>query len=275
MQKFFKKKTCPRGRAYGYSTVNIVYEWCGIGTKPGCMPVKVDDKIELPSYNFSEHCINSTIAKLSSGSYSRLKVWFLFDRESGFYMLQIFVPAALVVGISWVSFWINRDSAPSRTIIGVMTVLTETHLMTGTNRRLPPVAYIKAVDVYLGFCYLLVVFALIEYACVAYTKKKNEDRRRRQKKSDFKPPSLQTPDLLQDARLAECTCNTQQSIVAIVKRPSKFCIKHSHIDIAARIIFPGTFLIFNLIFWLILLTKTNRMPYNVIQGSRCNLMPAE
>ncbi|KAE9411827.1 hypothetical protein Angca_007146, partial [Angiostrongylus cantonensis] len=69
-----------------------------------------------------------------------------------------------------VSFWISRDSAPSRTIIGVMTVLTETHLMTGTNRRLPPVAYVKAVDVYLGFCYLLVVFALIEYACVAYSK---------------------------------------------------------------------------------------------------------
>lgn len=69
-----------------------------------------------------------------------------------------------------VSFWISRDSAPSRTIIGVMTVLTETHLMTGTNRRLPPVAYVKAVDVYLGFCYLLVVLALIEYACVAYSK---------------------------------------------------------------------------------------------------------
>lgn len=38
--------------------------------------------------------------------------------------------------------------------------------------RLPPVAYIKAVDVYLGFCYLLVVLALIEYACVAYSKVK-------------------------------------------------------------------------------------------------------
>lgn len=109
---------------------------------------------------------------------------FIFDRESGFYMLQIFVPAALVVVISWVSppicsgkkirfkvsFWISRDSAPARTIIGVMTVLTETHLMTGTNRRLPPVAYVKAVDVYLGFSYLLVVLALMEYAAVAYSK---------------------------------------------------------------------------------------------------------
>lgn len=52
-----------------------------------------------------------------AGSYSRLIVTFIFDRESGFYMLQIFLPSGLVVVISWVSFWINRDSAPSRFII--------------------------------------------------------------------------------------------------------------------------------------------------------------
>lgn len=40
---------------------------------------------------------------LFSGSYSRLLLLFIFDRESGFYMLQIFVPAALVVVISWVN----------------------------------------------------------------------------------------------------------------------------------------------------------------------------
>ncbi|VDK19808.1 unnamed protein product [Anisakis simplex] len=60
-------------------------------------------------------------------------------------MLQIFVPATLVVFISWVSFWINPDSAPSRTVIGTMTILSETHLLTGTNRRLPPVSYIKSI----------------------------------------------------------------------------------------------------------------------------------
>ena len=67
--------------------------------------------------------------------------------------------------------------------------------MTGTNRRLPPVAYVKAVDVFLGFCYLLVILALIEYACVAYSKKKNEDRRRREKKMEHKP-APPTPDIL-------------------------------------------------------------------------------
>ncbi|VDL84876.1 unnamed protein product [Nippostrongylus brasiliensis] len=156
----------------GYSTAAIEYHWCG-AVNPNCKEAVMADNVELPSYRFAKVCVDRTMATTASGSYSRLLLLFIFDRESGFYMLQIFVPAALVVVISWVSFWISRDSAPSRTIIGVMTVLTETHLMTGTNRRLPPVAYVKAVDVYLGFCYLLVVLALIEYACVAYSKVSN------------------------------------------------------------------------------------------------------
>ncbi|EPB73105.1 Neurotransmitter-gated ion-channel transmembrane region [Ancylostoma ceylanicum] len=224
------------------------------------------------SKSFKCVCSADIVEYLSenSGSYSRLLLLFIFDRESGFYMLQIFVPAALVVVISWVSFWISRDSAPSRTIIGVMTVLTETHLMTGTNRRLPPVAYIKAVDVYLGFCYLLVVLALIEYACVAYSKKKNEDRRRREKKSEHKP-TPPTPDLLHDARLAECTCNAAPtSIIAVIKQPNRFCVKHSHIDIVSRFVFPSAFIIFNIFFWVVLLAKAKRLPYfSYMSADRC------
>ncbi|CAP35835.2 Protein CBR-UNC-49 [Caenorhabditis briggsae] len=170
-----------------------------------------------------------------------------------------------------ISFWINRDSAPSRTLIGTMTVLTETHLMTGTNRRLPPVAYVKAVDVFLGFCYLLVILALIEYACVAYSKKKNEDRRRREKKMEHKP-APPTPDILHDIRLAECTCNAAPtSIIAVIKQPNRFCVSHSHIDIVSRAAFPIVFIVFNIVFWLMLLYKSKRLPYiSEHEGDRCD-----
>ncbi|KAK6044102.1 Neurotransmitter-gated ion-channel transmembrane region [Cooperia oncophora] len=276
----WKKSKKKQKNLDGYSTTAIEYHWCG-AANPNCPTAVVADDVELPSYRFAKVCMDRTMATTASGSYSRLLLLFIFDRESGFYMLQIFVPAALVVVISWVSvsikqeqkdrrskshelqvsFWISRDSAPSRTIIGVMTVLTETHLMTGTNRRLPPVAYVKAVDVYLGFCYLLVVLALIEYACVAYSKKKNEDRRRREKKSEHKP-TPPTPDLLHDARLAECTCNAAPtSIIAVIKQPNRFCIRHSHIDIVSRVVFPSAFVLFNLFFWVILLAKAKRLPY--------------
>ncbi|CAB3401315.1 unnamed protein product [Caenorhabditis bovis] len=254
---------------YAYSTAEIAYDWC-TSKEPNCASAVKADDIELSSYKFAKVCQNRTLATTASGTYSRLKVTFVFDRETSFYFLQIFFPASLVVVLSWISFWINRDSAPSRTLIGTMTVLTETHLMTGTNRRLPPVSYIKAVDVFLGFCYLLVILALIEYACVAYSKKKNEDRRRREKKMEHKPAPV-TPDILHDVRLAECTCNTAPtSIIAVVKQPNRYCVRHSHIDIASRALFPAIFSLFNLIFWIILCYKAGRLPFiSELPENRC------
>ncbi|GMR42057.1 hypothetical protein PMAYCL1PPCAC_12252, partial [Pristionchus mayeri] len=250
----------------GYDTNSIMYTWCKKEEHGQCEHggVKVE-QVELPTYSFAKRCPFNRTAVTLSGAYDRLGVTFVLDRSSGFYMLQIFVPAGLVVAISWVSFWISRDSPPSRTVIGVMTVLTETHLMTGTNRRLPPVAYVKAVDVYLGFCYLLVVLALIEYACVAYSKKKNEDRKRRESKLKKGPPSPPQPDLIQDARLARCTCADphEPTVLAVVRQPFKwqFCLKHSHIDMASRLLFPSSFFLFNIIFWLVLLHKAERLSF--------------
>ncbi|CAG9537863.1 unnamed protein product [Cercopithifilaria johnstoni] len=179
-------------------------------------------------------------------------------------MIRIFLPAMLVVFMSWMSFWINPESAPSRTVIGTFTILSETHLLMGTNRRLPPVPYIKAVDVYLGFCYLNVVLALIEYAIVAYSKKKYGDRKKNKSKSIFElTPQLQAPDLLQDARIDECTCEQNVSVFVVAKRPLKyadFC-KHSRVDLIARIVFPISFLMFNFIYWTVLLSLSGWKMY--------------
>ncbi|VDK81296.1 unnamed protein product [Litomosoides sigmodontis] len=189
----------------------------------------------------SRTCRSVTPSKIDKCSYSRLWAQFVFERETSFYMIQIFLPAMLVVFMSWISFWINPESAPSRTVIGTFTVLSETHLLMSTNRRLPPVSYIKAVDVYLGFCYLNVVFALIEYATVAYSKKKYEDRKKIRSKNIFElTPQLHAPDLLQDARIDECTCEQNVSVFVVSKRPAKyvdFC-KYSRVDLIARIVFP-------------------------------------
>ncbi|TKR76905.1 hypothetical protein L596_017975 [Steinernema carpocapsae] len=238
-----------------------------------CSKAVAVDELELPSFRFSGICVNSTVATTASGSYSRLWVMFNFDRDSGFYMVQIFLPAALIVFLSWVSFWINRESAPSRTIIGTLTILTETHLLTGTNRRLPPVSYIKAVDIYLGYCYLNVVLALIEYACVAYSKKKHDDQLKRNKKAERRAHAAQpTPDLLQeplDARLAECTCDTSWFPLSVRRKPKVCCVRHSQIDMCARFCFPTTFVVFNMIYWLILLTKAGRWNSNSISEIGC------
>lgn len=56
----------------------------------------------------------------------------------------------------------------------------------------------QAVDVYLGFCYLNVILALIEYATVTYSKKKYDDRKKNKNKNIFElKQQFQAPDLLQ------------------------------------------------------------------------------
>ncbi|EPB73112.1 Neurotransmitter-gated ion-channel transmembrane region [Ancylostoma ceylanicum] len=86
-----------------------------------------------------------------SGEYSRLVSYFLFKRNIGFYIIQIYLPSVLIVVISWVSFWLSRDATPARVALGVTTVLTMTTLMTTTNSAMPKVSYVKSIDIFLGF----------------------------------------------------------------------------------------------------------------------------
>jgi len=53
-----------------------------------------------------------------AGSRMVLYVSFRLEREIGYYLLQIYLPCYLIVIISWVSFWINREAAPARVTLG-------------------------------------------------------------------------------------------------------------------------------------------------------------
>ena len=49
-------------------------------------------------------------------------------------MFQVYVPSSLIVVMSWVSFFLDRASAPARVGMGVTTVLTMVTLMGSVNR---------------------------------------------------------------------------------------------------------------------------------------------
>uniref|UniRef100_A0A0N5CEA1 Gamma-aminobutyric acid receptor subunit beta n=1 Tax=Strongyloides papillosus TaxID=174720 RepID=A0A0N5CEA1_STREA len=267
-----------------YTTSDISLSWCdfpSINTTGECNKVhKIDEDITLPNFLIMRTCVDKVVATTSSGDYVRLYIMFNFQRSSGYYLIQSLLPAALIVIVSWIAFWISRDSPPSRTSLGVMTVLAMTHLLTGVNRRLPPVNYIKAADIYLGFCYLMVAFSLFEYAAVAFSKRRNENKMRREKKkgkvqydSVYLKPTL--PDPGHDVRLKMlqnfneenmdheiCTCSQQPvtSLLYLSRKSHKLkpSVKDSHIDRAARIIFPVTFSLFNAIFWSIVYNEIRK-----------------
>lgn len=55
---------------------------------------------------------------LSIGDYVVLTVFFDLSRRMGYFTIQTYIPCTLIVVLSWVSFWINKDAVPARTSLG-------------------------------------------------------------------------------------------------------------------------------------------------------------
>jgi putative glutamate-gated chloride channel (fragment) len=74
----------------------------------------------------------------------------------------------MLVIVSWVSFWLDPNAIPARVSLGVTTLLTMATQISGINASLPPVSYIKAVDVWTESCLTFVFGALLEFALINY-----------------------------------------------------------------------------------------------------------
>lgn len=98
---------------------------------------------------------------LLTGNYSRLACEIQFSRSMGYYLIQIYIPSSLIVIMSWVSFWLNRNASPARVPLGITTVLTMTTLMSSVNKELPKISYVKSIDIFLGTCFVMVFAALL------------------------------------------------------------------------------------------------------------------
>ncbi|XP_055320045.1 gamma-aminobutyric acid receptor subunit beta isoform X4 [Sitodiplosis mosellana] len=160
--------------SFGYTMRDIRYFW-----RDGLSSVGMSNEVELPQFRVLGHRQRATEINLTTGNYSRLACEIQFVRSMGYYLIQIYIPSGLIVIISWVSFWLNRNATPARVALGVTTVLTMTTLMSSTNAALPKISYVKSIDVYLGTCFVMVFASLLEYATVGYMAKRIQMRKQR------------------------------------------------------------------------------------------------
>ena len=89
-------------------------------------------------------------------------------RRIGYFLIDTYVPSTIIVIISWISFWINPDTAPARVALGITTVLTMTTLISSARASLPKVSYVKAIDWYLLLCLIFVFGSILEYTFIAF-----------------------------------------------------------------------------------------------------------
>ena len=119
-----------------------------------------------------------------TGNYSCIQAMFKLQRQVGFFILQTYIPSILIVMLSWVGFWINKDSEPARVALGVTTVLTMTTQLTTSRSNTMRVSYLKSIDVWYSSCMIFVFSSLLEFAFVNVSSRQENKLLTRAKKFD-------------------------------------------------------------------------------------------
>ncbi|XP_063712206.1 gamma-aminobutyric acid receptor subunit rho-1-like isoform X3 [Symsagittifera roscoffensis] len=98
--------------------------------------------------------------------YTKLCVHVQFKRKFHIYIVTMFLPSISLVGLSWVSFWIDKKAVPARAGLTITTILAQITLITGTANKFPGVADLKIGDIYMIVNFFFVFGSLIEFAVV-------------------------------------------------------------------------------------------------------------
>ncbi|VDM69042.1 unnamed protein product [Strongylus vulgaris] len=99
-----------------YTTEDIKYEWKATN------PVQQKDGLRqsLPSFELQDVVTKYCTSKTNTGEYSCLRTQMVLRREFSYYLLQLYIPSFMLVIVSWVSFWLDKDSVPARVTLGMM-----------------------------------------------------------------------------------------------------------------------------------------------------------
>ncbi|XP_035465451.2 gamma-aminobutyric acid receptor subunit gamma-1 [Scophthalmus maximus] len=261
--------SCPlEFSSYGYPKNEIMYRWQR-------RAVEVADQRYWRLYQFAFVGLrNSTdVAHTQSGEYVIMTIFFDLSRRMGYFTIQTYIPCSMIVVLSWVSFWINKDAVPARTSLGITTVLTMTTLSTISRKSLPKVSYVTAMDLFVSVCFIFTFAALMEYGTLHYftsnrqTKKEKANNNTQQRASsmvNIRPGTslLQMNNIVpyheEDDYAYECLdgkdCTSFFCCFDDCRsgawRENRMHVRVSKIDSYSRIFFPTAFGLFNLVYWI-------------------------
>ncbi|KAG5845312.1 hypothetical protein ANANG_G00137470 [Anguilla anguilla] len=252
--------SCPlEFSSYGYPKNEILYRWQR-------RSVEVADQRYWRLYQFAFVGLrnSSEVARTQSGEYVVMSVFFDLSRRMGYFTIQTYIPCSMIVVLSWVSFWINKDAVPARTSLGITTVLTMTTLSTISRKSLPKVSYVTAMDLFVSVCFIFTFAALIEYGTLHYftsnRKSKNLKSSMTQKCGAVRTSLLRINNITPyhgEDHSDECLDGKDctgffccfDDCRSGTWRENRMHVHVSKIDSYSRIFFPTAFGLFNLVYW--------------------------
>ncbi|XP_072256813.1 gamma-aminobutyric acid receptor subunit alpha-6 isoform X1 [Pyxicephalus adspersus] len=231
----------------------------------------------------------SVPARTVFGEYSQQIVLFYLRRKIGYYIIHTYIPCSMTVVLSQVVFWINKESVPARTVAGITTVLTMTTLSISARHSFPKVSYATAMDWFIAVCFAFVFSALIEFAAVNYFTNLQAQKAMMKvaKEASFAAVAVTAATEDEIVTHSDSNCNLKKRINSMVSQSdislednipphgAPYCQQTdvpaadltqlgissspysgtSKIDQYARILFPLAFAGFNLVYWVVYLSK--------------------
>ncbi|WAQ97889.1 GBRAL-like protein [Mya arenaria] len=95
--------------SFAYSTKDVIYIWRHEN------PVEMPKDMRLSQFDLMETPINYTSVDFFKGAWHTvLSVDFRLSRHIGYFLINVYVPCCLLVILSWVAFWINREATADR-----------------------------------------------------------------------------------------------------------------------------------------------------------------
>ncbi|CAF4299740.1 unnamed protein product [Rotaria socialis] len=248
-----------------------------------------DESVDMNGQNHDEFSLYYICNATSdyTGSFSVLRVDFVLKRHMGYYILQVYIPSSMLVMLSWVSFFIHREATADRVNIGVMTFLSLATLSFDIRNYTAAVSYLTALDWFVIMAYGFLLASLLQFAFVHYFTKfsygeplmsyhdsidsvlidENDPPRNRNlpaRSSVYYPryqntlekkPRRERKQCSESIRyyLAQfwfCVSGNDSHKRELRKRASRFGINsRSRLDGFARVAFPLSFALFNILYW--------------------------
>ncbi|XP_064609622.1 glycine receptor subunit alpha-2-like [Liolophura sinensis] len=172
LQKFpLDKQRCRLDfMSYGYTVEELTISWDGQSN------ISLNNNITLPDFELDGYKLGDCTEIFSTGTYGCVFVELKFTRQFGHYLTGTYLPTMLIIVLSWIGFWIDYKSTPSRISLGLLTVLAVTTQSTSIQAELPRVSYVKSIDVWMAICMVFVAGALLEFAIVNVIARKDSEK---------------------------------------------------------------------------------------------------
>jgi len=185
-----------------------------------------------------------------TGNYSVAGFKLILVRKISHYIITCYLPSAMFVLVSWISFLIPADIVPGRMTLLITIFLVLVNIFNTITTNIPKAEGLTAIEAFVIVCVLFVFGALMEYAGILlqmklrFALKRKMTTKAGQRTEDSSNKQIALHNLVSPSETKSKTVLKKNS------RPlSEEKMRIARLDLIFLIIFPCLFVLFNVIYW--------------------------